>query len=542
MPGRRRPAARRVRGGRAGGGRPAGVDHAPTDPAAAHVRGPADGFTALHLAAFFGGAAVARRLLDAGADPDAVARNPMAVRPLHSAVAGGQVEVALALIAAGADVGARQRHGWTPLHGAAQAGLAGGGRRAAGRGRRSRRGQRRRGGRRGTSLGTRATRSWRPGSAWRWPTGGSTGATDAPGGPGVTPALRPSATAGGGPVSRARASRRCRGGGSSRSCGRSPGPPTGGRRRRSWAPRTGSPRAASALETATDSGVDAGMSPRPRHRLTIGRPSTNAHRKPASPGPSARSASTARAFSRKARTLARLRMIRASRQQLRLAGVVVGGDARRVEPLVGRPVPVAPVEDRGPGEARLRALQAQQLEQALARREAARPTPRRGRPTIRGSVPAHAQRPPGAPPGRAHSAGPSRPRARPRGRSASVRAGRLGVARAGPRPRPSPRRARSGRHLAAQLAESDRPERIGLATQGIAARPLGLQVVARLDRPTQRCQLTRSVAPGSHRRSHRRARGRRRPWPADRPGRIGPAVGRSSRRGRAPARPRWVDQ
>ena len=84
----------------------------------------ADGFTALHFAAFFGGGAGAQRLLDAGADPDAVSRNPMAVRPLHSAVAGNRARVALALIAAGAGVNVAQRHGWTPLHGAAEHGLA----------------------------------------------------------------------------------------------------------------------------------------------------------------------------------------------------------------------------------------------------------------------------------------------------------------------------------------------------------------------------------------------------------------------------------
>ncbi len=84
----------------------------------------ADGFTALHDAAFFGGEAVARLLLDAGADTDAVSRNPMEVRPLHSAVAGSRAGVALALIAAGADVNVQQRHGWTPLHGAAEHGLA----------------------------------------------------------------------------------------------------------------------------------------------------------------------------------------------------------------------------------------------------------------------------------------------------------------------------------------------------------------------------------------------------------------------------------
>src|SRR5579883_1147618 len=44
----------------------------------------ADGFTALHLAAFFGRAGAARRLLDAGAAVNAVAHNPMLVQPLHS--------------------------------------------------------------------------------------------------------------------------------------------------------------------------------------------------------------------------------------------------------------------------------------------------------------------------------------------------------------------------------------------------------------------------------------------------------------------------
>ena len=41
---------------------------------------------------------------------------------LHSAVAGNHDEVVAVLIDAGADVNARQRHGWTPLHGAAQNG------------------------------------------------------------------------------------------------------------------------------------------------------------------------------------------------------------------------------------------------------------------------------------------------------------------------------------------------------------------------------------------------------------------------------------
>lgn len=82
-----------------------------------------DGFFPLGLAAFFHHPEVVRYLVAAGADPRAAAKNPMNVTALHSAVAdGGDRESALALIAAGADVNARQRHGWTALHGAADSG------------------------------------------------------------------------------------------------------------------------------------------------------------------------------------------------------------------------------------------------------------------------------------------------------------------------------------------------------------------------------------------------------------------------------------
>jgi len=81
----------------------------------------ADGFTALHLAAFFGGARAAARLLAAGADPGAVAAMNQ-VQPLHSAAAGGHHEIARLLLEAGADPSARQQGGFTPLHAAGQAG------------------------------------------------------------------------------------------------------------------------------------------------------------------------------------------------------------------------------------------------------------------------------------------------------------------------------------------------------------------------------------------------------------------------------------
>lgn len=82
----------------------------------------ADGFTALHFAAFFGGRGAAAALLAAGTDPNLRSRNELAVMPIHSAVAGGHHDVAIALLDAGADPSVRQRHGWTPLQGAAQHG------------------------------------------------------------------------------------------------------------------------------------------------------------------------------------------------------------------------------------------------------------------------------------------------------------------------------------------------------------------------------------------------------------------------------------
>jgi hypothetical protein len=82
----------------------------------------ADGFTPLHLAAFFGAPGSAALLIDRGADIDAVADNPMRIQPLHAATAGRHREIALRLIAAGAQLDGRQQHGWTPLLAAADHG------------------------------------------------------------------------------------------------------------------------------------------------------------------------------------------------------------------------------------------------------------------------------------------------------------------------------------------------------------------------------------------------------------------------------------
>jgi ankyrin repeat protein len=81
-----------------------------------------DGFTALHLASFFGKAEAARILLDAGASVDTYGQNPLANQPLHAAAAGRHIEVCRLLLAAGADVNATQHGGYGPLHEAAQSG------------------------------------------------------------------------------------------------------------------------------------------------------------------------------------------------------------------------------------------------------------------------------------------------------------------------------------------------------------------------------------------------------------------------------------
>ena|SRR5689334_11338047 len=91
------------------------------DPSRVNAVSP-DGFTPLHLASFFGKTAVAKALIDAGAEPGAVSVNEMRVQPLHSAAASRNVEICRLLIAAGADVNAKQRDGFTPLHAAAQHG------------------------------------------------------------------------------------------------------------------------------------------------------------------------------------------------------------------------------------------------------------------------------------------------------------------------------------------------------------------------------------------------------------------------------------
>jgi ankyrin repeat protein len=91
------------------------------DPGAARALA-ADGFTALHLAAFFGKAEAARMLLEAGASVLDYGTNDFANQPLHAAAAGRHGEVCRLLLAAGADVNARQHGGYAPLHEVAASG------------------------------------------------------------------------------------------------------------------------------------------------------------------------------------------------------------------------------------------------------------------------------------------------------------------------------------------------------------------------------------------------------------------------------------
>lgn len=88
------------------------------DPSLASAWSP-DGFTALGLASFFGRLPVVRVLLTAGADVNAIGRNPGRYTPLTGAVTSNHVDVVRELLVHGADVNYRYGQGLTPLHVAA---------------------------------------------------------------------------------------------------------------------------------------------------------------------------------------------------------------------------------------------------------------------------------------------------------------------------------------------------------------------------------------------------------------------------------------
>ena len=76
----------------------------------------ADGWTPLHLAAFFGHAKIAELLIGHDADVRARSRGANGNTPLHAALAGNHKFVAGLLIGHGADVNATDAQGWRPLH------------------------------------------------------------------------------------------------------------------------------------------------------------------------------------------------------------------------------------------------------------------------------------------------------------------------------------------------------------------------------------------------------------------------------------------
>ncbi len=83
-----------------------------------------DGWTPLHLAAFFGRTATVGLLLAAGAADNLLARNEQANLPLHAATAARRVDAVTMLLKHGSEVDGRTAGGWTPLHLAAHGGYA----------------------------------------------------------------------------------------------------------------------------------------------------------------------------------------------------------------------------------------------------------------------------------------------------------------------------------------------------------------------------------------------------------------------------------
>ena len=75
-----------------------------------------DGWTPLHLAAFFGHVKVAELLLAHDADVHARSRNQTGNTPLHAALAANHALVAGLLIGKGADLNTADAAGWRPLH------------------------------------------------------------------------------------------------------------------------------------------------------------------------------------------------------------------------------------------------------------------------------------------------------------------------------------------------------------------------------------------------------------------------------------------
>ncbi len=97
-------------------------EHLASHPEHLHEYSP-DGWTALHLAAYFGYASAAVCLLRAGASHAARSHNEQGNTPLHAALAGRcEMTVVTALLAAGCDADAIDSQEYRPLHLAASRG------------------------------------------------------------------------------------------------------------------------------------------------------------------------------------------------------------------------------------------------------------------------------------------------------------------------------------------------------------------------------------------------------------------------------------
>ena len=92
-----------------------------TDPKAVHEYS-GDGFSALHLASYFGNADTVRLLLDNGAEIDKIAMNGSDLSPLQSAVSSLHLDVVEVLLEYKPDVNIQMMGGFSPLMSAAALG------------------------------------------------------------------------------------------------------------------------------------------------------------------------------------------------------------------------------------------------------------------------------------------------------------------------------------------------------------------------------------------------------------------------------------